>query len=360
MPNQTDIADVGETGLIERIAKIVDLRLDDRSIRENLIAGIGDDTAVFRPTPGKAALLTTDSFIEGVHFDLTFTSFQHLGWKAMAANLSDIASMGGTPRYATVAISLPRKITLEMVEEFYRGAAEACRKYSCLIVGGDTTASFANFAISVSLTGEADESNVLYRKGSKPGDLICVSGHLGASYSGLRILQKEKQRFIDSNDQKSFQPNLAPYALALEKHLMPKPRFDISSLLAEKVTTHSAIDISDGLASEIHRLCRAGGTGAKIYEHNLPLDTITQIVATELGEVPTDYALYGGEEYELLFTMTDAEFEKLETLTSDVTIIGRMTPEAEGIELVRENGEAEALPFAGWDHFRSLQKNGDQ
>ncbi|MFI5251869.1 MAG: thiamine-phosphate kinase [Bacteroidota bacterium] len=354
MQGQTNIAEVGEVGLIERIAKIVTVRSDDETLQKNLLLGIGDDTAVYRPTPGMLALLTTDSFIEGIHFDLTFTSFQHLGWKAMAANVSDIASMGGNPRYAVITISIPKKVSVEMVEEFYKGAVAACKKYGCIIAGGDTTASIGNIAITVAMTGEAAEGKILFRKGAQPGDLICVSGHLGASHAGLKILQREKQRFLDSAEPQSFQPNLAPYAFALEKHLMPKPRIDISTLLVTKVSTHSCIDISDGLASEVHRLCAAGGTGAKIYEHNLPLDSITQTIAGEFSDHPTDYALYGGEEYELLFTMNDKEFEKLESLTSDVTIIGRMTGQSEGIELVRENGEPEALPFSGWDHFPSL------
>jgi thiamine-monophosphate kinase len=354
MPKQTSITEVGEVGLIGHIAEIVNQRIDNESLRDNLIIGIGDDTAVYKPTPGKTALLTTDSFIEGVHFDLTFTSFQHLGWKAIAANLSDIAAMGGTPRYAVIAISIPDKISLEMIEEFYQGAVAACKKYSCLIVGGDTTASIGNVAISVAMTGEADEQKILYRKGAQPGDLICVTGHLGASHAGLKILQREKKRFLESTNPAEFQPNLAPFAIALEKHLMPKPRFDISALLTSRVTTHCAIDISDGLASEIHRICTASNTGAKIYEHNLPLDSNTQQVAAEFSDPPTDYALYGGEEYELLFTMTDEEFKKLESLTTDVTIVGRITQQSEGIELVRENGESEALPPAGWDHFASI------
>jgi thiamine-monophosphate kinase len=354
MAKQTNIADIGEVGLIGHIADIVNVRIDNASLHENLIAGIGDDAAVFRPTPGKTSLLTTDSFIEGVHFDLTFTSFQHLGWKAIAANLSDIAAMGGTPRYAVLAISIPSKISLEMIEEFYQGAVAACKKYSCLIVGGDTTASIGNMAISVALTGEADEQKILYRKGAQPGDLICVTGHLGASHAGLRILQREKKRFLESANPAEFQPNLAPFVIALEKHLMPKPRLDIAAFLTTNVTTHCAIDISDGLASEIHRICTASNTGAKIYEHNLPLDSNTQQIAKEFSESPATFALYGGEEYELLFTMTDQEFEKLESLTSDVTIIGRITQQSEGIELVGENGEAEALPFAGWDHFTSI------
>jgi thiamine-monophosphate kinase len=350
MPRHTEISSIGETGLIERIKALVDKQSGDPSLRQHLIMGISDDTAVFRPDPGKVVLLTTDSFIEGVHFDLTFTSFKHLGWKAMAANLSDIASMGGMPRYAVLTISLPKKVSVEMIEEFYEGALQACKKYSCMIAGGDTTMSLGNIAISIALTGEAEEGKVLYRGGAKPGDLLCVTGHLGASHAGLKILQREKQRYNESPEK--FQPNLAPYAAAIEKHLMPKPRLDISPLLAEKVSTHALIDISDGLASEVHRICKASNAGAAVYEHNIPVDAITQQVAAEFNEQPTDYALYGGEEYELLFTMPDAEFAKFESLTTDVTIVGRIAEPEKGITLVRSNGEIELLKFSGWDHFR--------
>ncbi|HLX11696.1 MAG TPA: thiamine-phosphate kinase [Bacteroidota bacterium] len=351
MIKHTDISTLGEIGLIERVRQIVDIRVDDATIHERLILGISDDTAVFRPDPGKVMLLTTDSFIEGVHFDLTFTSLRHLGWKAMAANLSDIAAMGGSPRYAVVSLSLPKKVSIEMVDEFYAGAIAACKRYSFLIVGGDMSASMGNIAITVALTGEAKEEQVLYRKTAKPGDLLCVSGHLGASHAGLKVLQREKQRYHDAPDPATFKPNLEQYTLALEKHLMPKPRFDISALLAGRVTTHAAIDISDGLASEVHRICTASGVGAKVYEHNIPLDSVTRNIAIEFSESPTDYALFGGEEYELLFTMEDAEFEKLESLTSDATIIGRITEQSEGIRLVKESGEEEELKAIGWRHF---------
>ena len=349
---QTDISTIGETGLIERIRSIVEFRLDDVTLNDNLVVGIGDDTAVYRPSPGKVQLLTTDALVEGIHFDLTFTSMKHLGWKAMVASLSDIASMGGTPRYATLSISLPSKISVEMVAELYEGVTFACRKYSCLVAGGDTTASAANLFVSVSLTGEADESKLLKRSGAKPGDLLCVSGHLGASTAGLKILQREKERYHQSGNAKAFEPRLEIYTVALEKHLMPKPRFDVSSLLTSSCRAHAMIDISDGLASELHRLCEASGVGASIYEHNIPLESVTQKVAAECSESPLAYALYGGEEYELLFAIDDEEFQKLESLTTDVTIIGRMTDPSEGIRLVRENGETEPLPFGGWEHFR--------
>jgi thiamine-monophosphate kinase len=351
MATHTSISEIGEIALIERIREIVNAPIDDATLKDNLLLGISDDTAVFKPTPGKVSLLTADSFIEGVHFDLTYTSMQHLGYKAMAANLSDIAAMCGAPRYAVVTLSLPAKISVEMVEEFYRGALYACKKYSCLIVGGDTTASIGNMAVTVALTGEADESKVLYRRSAKPGDLLCVTGHLGGSHAGLRVLQREKHRYESAPQKGSFAPSLEAYAPALEKHLMPKPRLDISSIFSTRITANAMIDISDGLASETHRICQASGTGAKVYEHNLPVDGITQKIAGELGEPVTDYALYGGEEYELLFTISDAEFAKLEKISDDVTIIGRIHEHNDGIELIRENGETEALSLRGFEHF---------
>lgn len=351
MATHTSISEIGEIALIERIRAIVNAPVDDASLKDNLLLGISDDTAVFKPTPGKVSLLTADSFIEGVHFDLTYTSMQHLGYKAMAANLSDIAAMCGTPRYAVVTLSLPAKISVEMVEEFYKGALFACKKYSCMIVGGDTTASIGNMAVTVALTGEAEESKVLYRSGAKPGDLLCVTGHLGGSHAGLCILQREKSRYERAAQKDAFAPSLEAYAPALEKHLMPKPRLDISSIFATRIKAHAMIDISDGLASETHRLCTASGTGAKVYEHNLPVDGVTQKIAGELEEEVTGFALYGGEEYELLFAINDEEFAKLEKITDDVTIIGRIHEHKDGIELVRENGESEALASGGYEHF---------
>ena len=350
---RTEIAALGEFGLIERLRVVVGLGGDGAGSEAGLIRGISDDAAVYRPTPGKVQLLTTDAFVEGIHFDLTFTSMHHLGWKIMAANLSDIAAMGGVPRYATIALSLPKKISVEMVEELYRGAAFACRQHSCLIIGGDTTTTHANMMISVTMTGEADEQRVLYRSGAQPGDYLCVSGHLGGSVAGLKVLQREKERFAKHAGTEQFIPNLEPYKEALEKHLMPKPRLDLIPLLTEKVSVHAMIDISDGLASEVHHLCEASRTGALVYEHNLPVEHSTSRIAGELLERVLDYALFGGEEYELLFTLAEGEYKKLELLTADVTIIGRIQDREKGIELVQEQGEHALLPFGGWDHFRA-------
>lgn len=349
----TPISNVGEFGLIERLRKIVNIPVEDATVADNLRKGISDDTATYVPTPGKLQLVTTDILAEGIHFDLTYTSLRHLGWKTMVASLSDIAAMGGTPRYATIGISIPKKISLEMMDELYEGIAYASRMYSCLVIGGDTTTSFTNLWIVSTIIGEADESHVLYRNGAKPGDYLCVSGHLGASLAGLKILQREKKRFMETGNRGTFKPDFEIYASALEKHLMPKPRFDISKLLTTNVMTHALIDISDGLASEVHHICKESNTGAIVYEHNIPVDAVTQRIAKEFLESPTDYALYGGDEYELLFTITEDEFQKLEHFTHDVTIIGRIMTKEQGIVLTRESGETDHLVPGGWNHFAS-------
>jgi thiamine-monophosphate kinase len=353
MHQQTAISAVGEFGLIDIIKRIVDVRLDDLTVHANLLRGIGDDAAIYRPTPGHVHILTTDTFVEGIHFDLTFTSFKHLGWKVIAASVSDVAAMGGIPRYATVAISLPGKISVEMVRELYEGMAHVCKRYNCMIVGGDTTTTLANTTIGVTLIGEADEHRVLYRSGARVGDYLCVTGHLGASVAGLKVLQREKDRFSAAASTEEFRPNLEPYAPAIEKHLMPKPRLDISRLLVEHVTVNAMIDVSDGLASDVRHICEQSGVGATVYEHNLPVERVTQTIASEFAQSPTTYALFGGEEYELLFSLSDEEYAKIEQLTSDVTIIGRITEPAGQIVLVNEQGEHVPLEAGGWDHFRS-------
>lgn len=349
--SRTDISSIGEFGLIERIRQIVRPAGPGSLLEKNLLAGISDDAAVYRPTPGMVELLTTDALVEGIHFDLTFTSLKHLGWKSMAASFSDIAAMGGTPRYALVSLSLPKKISVEMVEEFYSGAQSACREYSCILAGGDTTASRANMMVSVTVAGEAEEERVRYRSGAKPGQLLCVSGHLGASVAGLKILQRAKMRFEEAGRPAAFNPDFEPYAPALEKHLMPKPRLDIAAIVTTTVTIGAMIDISDGLAAEVHHICRESTVGASVYERSIPLHSVTQKIAEELSESPTDYGLYGGEDYELLFTIDDAEYAKLEKLTADVSIVGRITEASNGIELVREQGEHEMLRPGGWNHF---------
>ncbi len=352
MPShETEISSIGEFGLIERIRKIIGDTPSGAGVSRGLVLGISDDAAVFRPTPGKVQILTTDAFAEGIHFDLTFTSMKHLGWKVMAASLSDIAAMGGVPRFATVAISLPGKITVPMVEELYAGIAASMKAYSYVVVGGDTTGSAGNLTISVTMTGEADEKHLLFRKGAVPGDYLCVSGHLGSSIAGLKVLQREKERYLSEQDPGNFKPNLEPYAPALERHFMPKPRADLVPLIHDRVRVNAMIDVSDGLASEVHHICRASGVGAAVYERNIPVVAITQKIASEFGDAPTDYALFGGEEYELLFTLSDGEYAKLEGLTDDVSIVGRIVEKENGVTCEKEDGTKTPLGPGGWDHF---------
>lgn len=350
MATFTPISRVGEFGLINLIKNITDIQTDSPNLKSDLLMGISDDAAVFKPTADKVQIFTTDAMVEGVHFDLTYSSMQHLGWKAMASNISDIAAMGGEPRYALITLCLPQKISVEMVEEFYTGAVFACKKYNTLIAGGDTTAASGNMVISVSLIGEADSQKLVYRNGAKVGDLVCVSGTLGTSHAGLKVLMREKRNFLEKSE--SFSPNLEPYKPALEKYLMPKPRLDIAKLLTNEVKINSLIDVSDGLASEVHHICRNSGVGAEIWEHNIPIDNIGRNIAEEFSENIIDYALYGGEEYELLFTLTDENYAKLEILTSDVTILGRIVDASKGIYFILEQGEREELTPRGWDHFK--------
>jgi len=346
------LSSVGEFGLIERIRRIIEPAAAGADPTGDLLVGISDDAAVYRPAAGKLQLLTTDTFVEGIHFDLTFTSMKHLGWKVMTAGLSDIAAMGGVPRFATIGISLPGKLGAAHVEEFYTGVAASMKEFRYVVAGGDTTASAGNMSVTVTVTGEVEDKNVIYRRGAVPGDYICVTGHLGASVAALRILQREKQRYLGAPDKADFRPNLAPYAAALERHLMPRPRLDLAGTLAGAVRVNSMIDISDGLASEVHHLCRESGTGAEIFEHNLPVEGMTQAIAAELGETPTDYALFGGEEYELLFTLSEGEYAKLEALTADVTVLGRIHESERGVRYVREDGTSSPLAPLGWDHFK--------
>ena len=364
LPKHTDLSSIGEFGLIRRISELVDNSAGDPALSANLVKGIGDDAAVFKTGAGKLQLLTTDGLVEGVHFDLTYTSMKHLGWKSIVASISDVAAMGGLSRYAVIALAIPQKISAEMVEEFYQGAAFAGRKHSCLIVGGDTAASLSGMMVTVTMTGEVSPERVRFRSGAKPGDYLCVSGHLGASVAGLKILQREKARFAAlglaaggaaargvETGNGAFQPNLEPYREVLEKHLMPNPRTDLAKIFAEEIEVNALIDISDGLASEVGHLCEKSNVGAAVWEHNLPVIAGTQLVAGEFSESATDYALYGGEEYELLFSISEAEFAKLERLSNDVTVVGRVTEKEKGIRWVKESGEELPLEPGGWNHF---------
>lgn len=351
----TDISRVGEFGLIKRLSEIVQPYRDSFIVR-----GIGDDAAVYIPAKGKAQVVTTDALVEGVHFDLTFVSMRNLGWKSMVVNLSDLASMLATPRYALITVAIPRKISVEMMEDLYFGIKSACNEFNFDLIGGDTTTTFGNMAISVTMIGEADEDNIPYRSGAKIGDYICVTGMLGLSYAGLRILLREKKRFLEAEDKQNFKPNFEPFLKAIEKHLKPSPRLDIASKIKDlKVKVNAMIDISDGLSSDLLHICRQSNVGAEIYETSLPVDELVKKIAKdEFNEDYLLYVLHGGEDYELLFTVSETELKKLDVLHTEVKVIGRVLNREQGVKLIKGDKTEIDLEAGGWDHFKLKSENG--
>jgi thiamine-monophosphate kinase len=349
---QTPISAIGEFGLIERLKKKCDSVTVSEKLSKQIVIGISDDTAVIRPSEGMLQLSTSDLMIEGIHFDLTYTSMRHLGWKLMVANLSDIAAMGGVPVHAIITVAFPAKISVEMVDDFYDGIVQAAQTYTCAIVGGDTNTTLGNSMVSATITGEVAERNLKRRSNALPGDLICVSGRLGLSHAGLKILLHEKQRFLEEPDTGSFTPQLEDYTTAVSKHLAPKARFDISTVVAQKEWVHAMIDISDGLASDLRHICNQSGTGARLWENQLKVDPIAAKIAGLFNESVIEYILFGGEEYELLFTIHPDRRDELIRLVPDCTVIGEVTDDAGKIEFVRTDGSTQTLGDGGYDHFR--------
>ena len=322
-PSFTPIADVGEFGLIDRLRDLLDAPDDEVVWR-----GIGDDAAVVRRGAGLAELITTDALVEGVHFDRTFVPMPHLGFKAIAVNVSDIIAMNGRPRYAVVALALAHNMSVEMVEALYAGMKEACAAYDVRLVGGDTTASRTT-TIVVTVVGDALEEEVVYRSGAEPGDLLCVTGDLGAAYAGLKLLLDRKEAFDRQGD--DFDPGLEPYAYAVQRQLAPRARADAQqALVAAGVRPKAMIDISDGLASEVHHLCRQSGCGARVEAAKLPVHRQTHRIAEERGEDAGAYALFGGEDYELLFALDPDDRDALTDL--DATVVGRFTDADDGVD----------------------------
>lgn len=341
--NRTELADIGEFGLIKHLAQSVKLK------NPETIKGIGDDAAVFDPK-GKFLVMTTDMLVEGVHFDLTYTPLKHLGYKAVVVNLSDVYAMNALPKQIVVSIGLSNRFSLEAVEELYDGINLACEKYGVDLAGGDTTASRSGLIISVTAIGVADKKeDVVYRNTSNVTDLICVSGDLGAAYLGLQLLNREKKVFLENP---GVQPELTGYDYLLERQLKPEARKDIiEQLKAAGIKPTAMIDISDGLASELFHICMQSKVGCQVYEDKIPLDIKTNELAEEFNLSPVVCALSGGEDYELLFTINLHDFEKIKTL-KDVHVIGHITDEASGLMMVDKAGSLIALKAQGWDAFK--------
>jgi len=338
---KTDIEKLGEFGLIDHLTQ------NFKITQKSTLKGVGDDAAVLDFT-GKKVLVSTDMLLEGIHFDLAYCPLKHLGYKAIQVNLSDICAMNGIPSQVTVSIGLSSRFPLEAIEELYEGIYLACEKYNVDLIGGDTSSSKQGLVISVTVLGYADESDIVYRKGAQEGDLICVSGDLGGAYTGLQLLEREKLIYLENPN---IQPDLEGKDYIVERQLKPEARKDIIELLKDIAVKPTAmIDISDGLASEILHICKQSNKGCNLYEDKIPLDPMTYETAREFNLDPTVCALNGGEDYELLFTVKQADYDKIK-FKMDITIIGYITEAAAGCNLITKAGNSHPLKAQGWNAF---------
>ena len=341
---KTSLADLGEFGLINHITKY--FKIENAST----VTGIGDDAAVLDASK-KQTLVTTDLLIEGVHFDLSYMPLKHLGYKAVMVNLSDVYAMNGVAEQITVSIAVSNRFPLEAIEELYSGIQLACETYKVDLVGGDTTSSTKGILISVTAIGKVEKEDIVLRSGAKETDLIVVSGDLGAAYLGLQVLEREKQVFnVDPNNQ----PDLDSYTYLIERQLKPEARRDVAGFLKELAIKPTAmIDISDGLSSEIMHICSQSKVGCKIYEEKLPLDPQVISACEEFNIDSTMVALSGGEDYELLFTVPIADFEAIKG-NPNFSIIGHITAENQGLNLVTRAGQEIELKAQGWNSTKEV------
>lgn len=337
---RTELSELGEFGLIDLIKKNVEIR------NESSIRGIGDDAAVIQYDTDSKTLISTDLLVEGVHFDLSYVPLKHLGYKAVMVNISDIIAMNGIPRQITVSLSLSNRFSLEAVEEIYDGIHLACELYNVDLIGGDTTSSLSGLTISITAIGEGKEGKIVYRDGAKESNLLVVSGDLGGAYMGLQILEREKQIYEESP---SVQPDLSDCDYILERQLKPEARLDvIREFETLGVKPNAMIDISDGLSSEVLHLCKQSKVGVSIYEDKLPIDQQTFDRARDNHLDPTMCALNGGEDYELLFAIDLADYEKIKNHPM-FTVVGHFVEESEGYKLTAKDGSTHPIEAQGWN-----------
>ena len=339
--SETEISSLGEFGLIDHLTR--DFKVKNAST----LRGVGDDCAVL-DYDGKKTLVTTDLLLEGIHFDLTYTPLKHLGYKAVAVNLSDVYAMNGTPRQVTVSLGISKRFTVEHINELYAGIYTACEKYGVDLVGGDTSASVTGLLISITCIGEAAGDEVVYRNGARDTDLVCVSGDLGAAYMGLQLLERER---VASAGQKDFQPDFAGREYLLERQLKPEPRADVIAEMRQLgIRPTAMMDVSDGLSSELLHICKQSNVGCRIYEDRIPIDYQTAVMAEELNMNLVTAAMNGGEDYELLFTVPLTQHEKVEQMKT-ARLIGRITkPELGAFMVTRDDNELQ-IRAQGWNAF---------
>lgn len=342
MSNRTEVNDYGEFGLIHHLTKNIELQ------NASSILGVGDDAAVIDHF-GKQTVVTTDLLLEGVHFDLAYTPLKHLGYKSVVVNVSDIYAMNATPTQITMSIGISSKVSVEALEEFYEGVYIACEEYGVDLVGGDTSASQKGFIVSVTAIGELVEDKVVKRSTAQKGDLVCVSGDLGGAYIGLLFLEREKKIFLESPQ---VQPDLENESYVIGRLLKPKARKDVIEFLEQQgVVPTSMMDISDGLSSEILHICEKSGVGCVIYEEKIPVAEDTRNAAYKFEIDPTACALSGGEDYELLFTIKQDDYEKL-TLNEQISVIGYITEAEQGAKIKTKGGNTFDVTAQGWNAFK--------
>jgi thiamine-monophosphate kinase len=339
--NRTEIAELGEFGLIEHLTRNIEIQ------NASTIVGVGDDAAVIDHF-GKQTVITTDMLVEGVHFDLMYTPLKHLGYKTVVVNVSDVYAMNATPTQITISIAFSNRFSKESMDEFYEGIYAACEKYGVDLIGGDTTTSQKGFIISCTAIGEVAIDKVVKRSGAVKGDLLCVSGDLGAAYLGLTLLEREKKIFLENPN---IQPDLEGEKYIVQRILKPEARKDIIGFFAEQNVTPSAmIDISDGLSSEILHICRQSNVGCVLYEDKIPIEEDTRDAAFKFHLDPTSCALSGGEDYELLFTIAQNEYDKIKD-NIDISVIGYMTDADQGAHIYTKGGGKHPITAQGWNAF---------
>jgi thiamine-monophosphate kinase len=339
---RTEISTIGEFGLIKR--------LTERFTIENAstIKGVGDDAAVL-DYKDKQVLVTTDLLLEGIHFDLMYVPLKHLGYKAAVVNFSDIYAMNGQPKQMTVSLGISKRFAVEDLEQIYEGLEMACKQYGVDLIGGDTSASLTGLAISITCIGEGEKDKIVYRNGAKANDLICVSGDLGSAYMGLQLLEREK--IVFSADENA-EPDFEGKDYILQRQLKPEARKDIVKALADKgIVPTAMMDISDGLSSELIHICTQSNTGCRIYEDKIPINYQAAVMAEEINMNIVTAALNGGEDYELLFTVSLEDYDKIITMEG-VGIVGHMTKPELGLHLVGREGEEIGLKAQGWNSLK--------
>ncbi len=339
---RTEIAKYGEFGLIKHLTEKFAIQ------NQSTLVGVGDDAAVL-DYKDKQVLVTTDLLLEGVHFDLVYVPLKHLGYKAAVVNFSDIYAMNGQPKQITVSLGISKRFSVEDLEELYAGIELACKTYGVDLIGGDTSASLTGLAISITCLGEAEKDKIVYRNGAKPNDLICVTGDLGSAYMGLQLLEREKIVFSANSEA---QPDFDGKDYILQRQLKPEARKDVIAALAEKgIVPTSMMDVSDGLSSELIHICTQSNVGCRVYEDKIPINYQAVVMAEELNMSIVTAALNGGEDYELLFTASIDDYDKILAM-ENVGIVGHITKPELGLNLVGREGEEIALKAQGWNSLK--------